>query len=141
MTALSRWLPPELTARQVGTEVLRGLTVAAVLLSADIHLELWVQGFRQMAIVGPLFLLNSIGGLLIALAVLVWHHRLPALAAAGFGTATLLAFALSTTVGLFGVTETLSGTPQQLAGAADIAAICCGLGLATMQSVRRRSRR
>ncbi|MGA8115435.1 MAG: hypothetical protein WCA46_17355 [Actinocatenispora sp.] len=140
MTVLSR-RPAELTARRVTAEVLRGLTAAGVLLSADIHLELWVQGFQRISVIGPLFMLNAIGGLVIALAVLIWRHWLPTLAAVGFGAATLAAFLISATAGLFGVHETFGGAPQQLAGAADILTICCGLGLLVTQTVWRRSGR
>lgn len=139
MTVLSRW-PADLTARRVATEVLRGLAAAGVLLSADIHLELWMQGFSQIAVIGPLFLLNAIGGLLIALALLVWRHWLPALAAVGFGAATLAAFLISATAGLFGVHETFSGTSRQLALGAEILVIVCGLGLLAVQA-RRPARR
>jgi hypothetical protein len=64
-----------------------------VLVSAAVHLDLWdVEGFRRIHIIGPLFLLNVIAGLLIGVVVVAWRHWLPALAAAGFGAATLTAF-------------------------------------------------
>ncbi|HEY3501869.1 MAG TPA: hypothetical protein VGN37_03645 [Actinocatenispora sp.] len=123
-----------LATRRVGVEVLRGLTAAGVLLSADIHLELWVTGFRDISVIGPLFLLNAIGGLVIAVVMLAWRHWLPAFAAAGFGAATLVAFLLSMTGGgLLGVHETLAGTPQRLAFAAEIVALVCGLALTAVE--------
>lgn len=123
-----------LATRRVGVEVLRGLTAAGVLLSADVHLELWATGFGDIAVIGPLFLLNAAAGLVIAVAMLAWRHWLPALAAAGFGAATLAAFLLSMTGGgLFGVHETLTGTPQRLAAVAELVALVCGLALAAVE--------
>src|SRR4051794_1459926 len=75
--------------------VLRGVVAAAVLLSAVVHLELWAEGFNQLAVVGPAFLLNAIGGFVIGLAVLVWRHWIPVVLAIGFGLATLGAFVVS----------------------------------------------
>jgi len=125
------------TGRQAASEVVRAVAVAGVLLSADIHLELWFDGFRRISVVGPLFMLNAIGGLAIAIAVLVWRHWLTALAAAAFGAATLVAFVISATVGLFGVHETWSGIPQQLALWAEVAALVAGSVLAVMDWKRR----
>jgi hypothetical protein len=122
----------------VVTTVLRGLTAAAVLLSASVHLQLWAEGFKDLHVIGPLFLLTAVGGLGIALAVLLWPHWLPVLAAAGFGASTLTAFWLSATVGLFGFKEVvLTGAPQLLAEGAEIAAIVLGLSAAVLSVARR----
>jgi hypothetical protein len=120
--------PPSAATRRVALDVTRGLAAAGVLLSADVHLDLWdLQGYRQIHIIGVLFLLNVVAGLALGVAVLVWRHWLPALAAAGFGAATLAAFWLSVTVGLFGLKESATGSAQLLAEAAEIVAIVFGL--------------
>ncbi len=107
--------------------MLLGLTAAAVLLSADVHFELWANnGFKDVHTIGPLFLLNAIGGLVIALVMLMWRHWLPVLAAVGFGVATLIAFWISITAGLFGLKEQASGTPQVIAEVAEIIAVVGG---------------
>lgn len=127
-------MDPDRTAGTTGTvsTVARALTAAAVLLSAVVHLDLWALGMRSVAVVGPAFLLNAIGGLGIAVAVLLWRHWLPLLAAIGFGAATLGAFAMSVTVGLFGVQESPDGVPQLLSAVAEIGAIVFALvGLVT----------
>ncbi len=108
-------------------DVARGLTAAGVLLSADVHFDLWYAGgFRELSTIGPLFLLNSIGGLVVGVALVCWRHWLPPLAAVGFGAATLSAFWVSVTVGLFGLKEIATGEPELLAEGAEIAAIVFG---------------
>lgn len=99
--------------------MLRAVTAAGLLLSADIHLVLYVEGYQVIDVVGPLFLLNAVAGFVLGVAVLVWRHWLPLLAALGFGVATLAAFYLSTTVGFFGVNETIGGTQQVLAAVSE----------------------
>lgn len=124
-----------------GAIVLRALTAAGVLLSADIHLVLYVDGYDTIAVVGPLFLLNAIAGFVIGVLVLAWRHWLPLLAALGFGASTLAAFYLSTTVGFFGVNETLGGTQQVLAAAAEWVAVVGALGALLVERRQARSAR
>jgi hypothetical protein len=113
----------------------RGLAAAGVQVSAAVHLDLWdLEGFRRIHIIGPLFLLNGIGGLVIGVGVLVWRHWLPALAAAGVGAATLGGFWLSVTVGLFGFHERATGPAQILAEAAEIGAVVFGVAAAVMSA-------
>lgn len=102
---------------------LPGVIGAAVLVSAYIHVELWFAGMARTPVIGPLFLLNAVGGLVIGLAVLFWRHWLPLLAALGFGALTLAAFWVSVVVGLFGLHEVATGVPQVAAEVAEIVAI------------------
>jgi hypothetical protein len=113
--------------------VLRGVLAASVLLSAVVHLELWAEGFNQLAVVGPAFLLNAIGGFAIGLAVLVWRHWIPVVLAIGFGLATLGAFVVSATVGLFGVHEVFYGVTQTTAGIAEIVAVVFGVAVLALE--------
>lgn len=106
---------------------LRGLAAAAVMLSGVVHLELWAQGMSAVAFVGPAFLANAVGGVAIGLALLLWDHWLPLLAAVGFGAATLAAFITSTTVGLFGVHERWQGAAVWLSAISEVAAVALGL--------------
>lgn len=101
----------------------RGVVAVGVLLSADVHLVLYFDGFSDIKVVGPAFLLNAIGGIVIGVAVLLWRHWLPLLAAIGFGISTLAAFYISATVGLFGVHERQSGSQVVLAEIAEWVAI------------------
>lgn len=118
---------------------LRGLMGASVLVSAYIHAELYFEGMAQTPVIGPLFLLNAVGGLVIGLAVLFWRHWLPVLGALGFGALTLGAFWLSVTVGLFGFQEQASGIPQVAAEVAEIVAIATA-GVWLIGAVRGRAR-
>jgi hypothetical protein len=75
-----------------------------------IHLQLWVDGYREVPVVGPLFLLNVIGAVLLTVALLTVPVRLLSVAAAVtavFTAGTLAALIISLTVGLFGVRESL----------------------------------
>ncbi len=118
---------------------IRLLTAAAVLVSGGVHLLLWYDGFRDIAVVGPLFLLNAAGGLVIAVLVLAWRHWLPLLAAVGFGASTLLAFLISTTVGLFGVHEVWVGWPVFTAAVSEAVAVLAGAAALLLERRRHAS--
>jgi hypothetical protein len=109
------------------TMLLRWMTAAAVVVSGAVHLVLWWEGYRDIAVIGPLFLLNAVAALVIGVAVIAWRHWLPLVAAVGFGASTLGAFVLSTTVGLFGVHEVWSGTEVLLAAASEAVAVLAGV--------------
>ncbi|WP_216216379.1 hypothetical protein [Amycolatopsis aidingensis] len=110
----------------MGVVVLRGLIVLGLLGSAWVHLDLWLLGYRDIETIGPLFLVNVVAGVVIAIGVACWRHWLPALAAAGFGAVTLGAFLLSVTVGLFGMQGVWTGTPQLLAALAEVVCVLGG---------------
>lgn len=107
----------------------RGLAAAGVFLAAVVHLDLWVQGFRSISTIGPLFMLDFVAGMIIGVGVLVWRHWLPALLAAGFGAATVVAFWISVIHGLFGVKETTDGSSEILAEIAEYSAVAFGLAV------------
>jgi hypothetical protein len=106
---------------------LRVAVAVCVLVSALVHLQLWWGGLSAVPVIGPAFLLNAAGGGVLAVAVLAWRSWLPLLGAVGFGAATLAAFAVSVTVGLFGVQERLLGVPQVVAAVSEVAAVVLGL--------------
>ncbi|GAB6938399.1 hypothetical protein ACQP60_03995 [Isoptericola variabilis] len=106
--------------------VARGWRLAAalaVLVSAVVHVVLYVDGYDTIAVVGPLFLLNAVAGVALAVLLLAWRHWLPLVGGIGFGGLTLLAFVLSTTVGFYGVNETFAGTTEIVAAAAEVVAV------------------
>jgi hypothetical protein len=80
---------------------------------AGIHLYLWNSGYSDLDWIGPLFLVNVVAGLLLAVAVLAAPlRRLAGVAALGamLLAGTLGALILSVWVGLFGFTESTSAT-------------------------------
>ena len=108
------------------------------MLSAVVHLDLWANGMNTLAVVGPAFLLNGVGGLVLGVLVLVWRHWLPLLGAIGFGVATLTAFLISTTPGgFFGVHEQWVGIPVWLSAISEIGAIVLGSRRSWWNAARR----
>jgi hypothetical protein len=89
--------------------VLRYGAATAVLASATIHGWLWLDGMRGVHVIGWAFLLNVVSGVVIATLLVRWRHWAPGALAACFGLATLGAFTLASTVGLFGTHERWAG--------------------------------
>jgi hypothetical protein len=106
---------------------LRFLTALAVLVSAYVHLKLWLDGFRHLDKIGPAFMTNAIAGVVIAILLVVWRHWLPPLLAVGFGLSTLGAFLIAATWGLFGLHEHWEGWAVWTAAGAEVVAIVTGV--------------
>lgn len=106
---------------------MRVLAAVAVLVSAAVHLKVWVDSYRHLDVIGPLFMLNVVAGVVIALLLVSWRHWVPLFLAAGFGATTLLAFIVAATVGLFGVHEIWVSTTGITAGVAEIVALFVAL--------------
>ena len=105
---------------------LRVIVALAVLLSGAVHFRLWTEGMRDLSVIGPLFLLNAVAAVVIAVGVLLWRSWLPLLAAVGFAVATLVAFVISATVGLFGVHEVWTGGYVVTAYVCELVALVVG---------------
>lgn len=119
---------------------MRMLVAAGVLVSGIVHLKLWFDGFRDIDVIGPSFMLNAVAGAVIAALLLAWRHWIPLFLAVGFGASTLGAFVISATVGLFGVHERWTGASVLTAAAAEVVAVLGGL-VAWWQETPERSRR
>jgi len=88
----------------------QSLSAIALLVMAGIHLYMVIDGVSGLLAV--LFVLNAIGGLVLAIAVMVCRGRLLSLAtllSLLFMVGTLLALVLALTVGLFGIHEVSTG--------------------------------
>ena len=130
--------------------VLRGTGAALLALTAVIHGYLWQQGYDDIPVIGPAFLLDTVLGAVAALLVLTAPHRfLPWVAAAGalVAAGTLAALLLSTTTGLFGFVESTAAALWWESFWIELAAVVV-LGVLTVlarrgqpTSSRRRSRR
>lgn len=98
-----------------------------VLWSAYIHFHLWdeTDGYRQISIIGPLFLLQSIGGLVVGILVIAVRRLWVAIGAVGFAVSTLAGFLLTVSLpkGLFNYKESWSAPFAHEAFAVEIAII------------------
>jgi len=89
----------------------RALSAIALLVMGGIHLYLDFHGVGGL--LGKLFMLNAIGALVLAIAIMVLRGQLLSLATVLsllFMVGTLLALILALTVGLFGIHEVWSFT-------------------------------
>ncbi|WP_426564186.1 hypothetical protein ACPPVT_22220 [Angustibacter sp. McL0619] len=105
---------------------MRLLAAVAVLVSGGVHLKLYFDWAHENNKVGPAFLLNAVGGLVIAVLLMTWRHWLPPLLAVGFGLSTLAAFVTAATVGLFGVNEVWTGWAVWTAAVSELVAVVAG---------------
>lgn len=84
--------------------------IGAVLLvlSAVIHLHLWSQSYQHIPTIGPLFLVQGIAGIVLAVLVAVFRRLVVLAGAALFAIGTIGGLLLSVYVGLFGFQDSLS---------------------------------
>lgn len=97
-----------MTHARRSTMVWQVLSAVALLAMGGLHL--WLVFHGTGGILGILFVLNAIGGLVLALGVLLARGRLLAIATVLgllFLAGTLLALVLALTVGLFGIQSSL----------------------------------
>ena len=106
----------------------RIVAAVAVLVSAYVHLYEWLSGMRHVHVIGPLFIVNIVAGVVIAGLLFAWKHWLAPFLALGFGASTLGGFAIATTsAGLFGDHEKWQGSYVWIAAASEVVAIIAGL--------------
>jgi hypothetical protein len=91
----------------VGTVALRLAGTGLLIWVGAIHLHLWSEGYRHLPTNGPLFLVDAIGGFILAAILLVWPRPLAGLVGTGFMAATLGALIISINGGLFGFQESI----------------------------------
>lgn len=99
----------------VGMWALRTVAAAMLAVMAIVHIVLWAEGYRDIPIVGPGFLANGIGGLVLAVAVLLPLGRwnvLVAVLGALLALGSIGALVMSLTIGFFGVSEQIT-TPDR----------------------------
>lgn len=116
--------------------VWRSVAALGVLVSAVVHLVLWTRGYDDLDVVGPLFLVNAVGGVVLAVLLMTWRHWLPLVGGIVFGAATLLAFVTSATSDLLGVSSQVIGANELGAAAAELTAVVAS----TMALVREHAR-
>ena len=87
-----------------------GIVVGAVsvAVSAIIHLHLWLQGYKHIHTIGPLFLAQAIGGIVLAVVMVAYPRFVSAVAGALYMASTIGGLLMSATVGIFGSHDGLS---------------------------------
>ena len=111
------------------------LRVAGALLlvvSACIHLGLYLTGYRSIPTIGWLFLVQFLVAFVLAIGALVTHSRLVAVAGAAFALSTLGCYLLAIWIGLFGYKEirTRAGIAAGLIEVAAFATLALAVAIA-----------
>jgi hypothetical protein len=81
---------------------------AFLIWSSIIHLELWDDGYRDISVIGPLFLIQGIVGIILGVAIAGFRSLFLLAAGVVTGLATAGGLLLSVNGGLFGYTESLA---------------------------------
>jgi hypothetical protein len=84
------------------------LGAAAVAASAIIHLHLWMQGYKHIHLIGPLFLAQAVAGIGLALVMVAYPRLVSAVAGALYLASTIGGLLISATVGIFGFHDGLT---------------------------------
>ena len=102
---------------------LLALAGAALLVwSGVIHLQLWSDGYRDISVIGPLFLLQGIASIVLAVALAAFRRIVLLAAGAALAAATATGLLLSASIGLFGYTESLAVPYAELSLAVEFTA-------------------
>jgi hypothetical protein len=109
-----------------------------MLVSGFVHVHLWDIAYRHVATLGPLFLVQAIAALVLAVLLALTRRGAVVVAALGLMAGTIVGFILVLTVGLFGFTL------HEITNYAVIAVVVEGLAVvllaaAGLQLLRRRT--
>jgi hypothetical protein len=95
---------------------------ALMVWSSYIHFHLWQSGgYREIPTIGPLFLIQSIAGLVLGLVVIAVRRVWAAILGIGFAASTMIGFFISVEHGLFGFKDSSSAPFAHLALIVEIA--------------------
>src|SRR6202167_3548872 len=81
---------------------------ALLVWSGVIHLQLWSDGYRSISVIGPLFLIQGIASIVLAVALAAFQRLALLAAGAVLAAATAAGLLLSAGIGLFGYVESLA---------------------------------
>lgn len=76
--------------------------------SGVLHLQLWSEGYRTISVIGPLFLVQGIASIALAVALAAFRRLVLLAAGAALAAGTAAGLLLSAGIGLFGYTESLA---------------------------------
>ena len=88
--------------------VLTGIGAGFLVWSGVIHLMLWSDGYKDISVIGPLFLVQGIVSIILGVVIVAFRWLVLLLAGAVAGVATAVGLLLSVYVGLFGYQESLA---------------------------------
>jgi hypothetical protein len=118
--------PPVQNSATIG---LRVLTALAVLTSGLCHGYLYFyDGWGDINVIGPLFMVNAISGIVLAVLVLAWRHWFSLFLTFGFCLMTAGAFLISRWWGLFGIQDRAWGWAQILCLTVEVIGALASLG-------------
>ena len=111
---------------------LRVAGAVLLVVSAGIHLDLYLTGYRSIPTIGWLFLVQFVVAFILAIGALVTHSRLVAVAGAAFALSTLGCYLLAVWIGLFGYKEirTRAGIAAGLIEVAAFATLALAVAIA-----------
>jgi len=111
---------------------LRVAGAVLLVVSASIHLDLYLTGYRSIPTIGWLFLVQFLVAFVLAIGALVTHSRLVAVAGAAFALSTLGCYLLAVWIGLFGYKEirTRAGIAAGLIEVAAFATLALAVAIA-----------
>jgi hypothetical protein len=101
---------------------LAGTGAGFLVWSGVIHLMLWSDGYKDISVIGPLFLVQGIACIVLAVAIVALRWLALLAAGAVAGVATAVGLLLTVNVGLFGFTESLSVPYAELSLAVEFTA-------------------
>lgn len=127
--------------RAGAARALRWVAAIGTAISAIVHGYLYLNGFSQVAVTGPMFAVNAVAGLVIAVALTASAHWVWAFLAAGFNAVSIVALLIShTEAGFFGTREMFWDTWQLMAVGAEGVALVAACWL-LVRALRTRGRR
>jgi hypothetical protein len=107
--------------------IVRIIAAVAVLASGYVHFHFWNNGVKHLHPEGPLFLVNFVAAIAIAILLIAWRTWIPPFLAAGFGATTMVFFIISATSGFYGDHEHWAGSYVWTAFIAEAIAVVAGL--------------
>lgn len=106
----------------------RAVLAVCVVVSGVVHYKLYLNGQRNIPVIGPAFLVNAVAGVVIGVLLLTWRSWFPLFLAFGFGLVTLAAFVVATSpLGLFGARAHWSGWAEWTCAITEAVAVVVGV--------------
>jgi hypothetical protein len=127
---LGRWLVAPAAARRRDVVAVGAVVAAAILMicSGLIHIHLWGIAYRHVATLGPLFLVQAVAAMALALVLVVTRVVVVALACMVLMVGTMVGFVLAASVGFFGFTlQIVTAWAYEALGAELLSALVLGV--------------